>query len=299
MKIILSPAKKMKVLDEGGSFGQSFYGFEITKPQYLEKTEEISAWLKGQSYAELKRLWGCSDKIAEQNFNRLAEMDLYRNLTPAVLSYEGLAYQYMAPAVFEDGHFDYVQEHLRILSAFYGVLRAMDGVTPYRLEMQAKAEIGGHGIGSGSATVWESADGNIGGSAGAVAEGNLSVNISGKPGGSSNLYDFWGDALYRAVRDESGIIVNLASREYSKSIEKYLTSNDRYITVNFCERSGDKLVTKGTYAKMARGEMVRFMAEHRIAEPAEMQKFDRLGYVFREALSTETEYVFEKIDNKG
>lgn len=192
MKIILSPAKKMKVLDEGGSFGQSFYGFEITKPQYLEKTEEISAWLKGQSYAELKRLWGCSDKIAEQNFNRLAEMDLYRNLTPAVLSYEGLAYQYMAPAVFEDGHFDYVQEHLRILSAFYGVLRAMDGVTPYRLEMQAKAEIGGHGSGSGSATVWESADGNIGGSAGAVAEGNLSVNISGKPGGSSNLYDFWG-----------------------------------------------------------------------------------------------------------
>ncbi|MEE0515108.1 MAG: YaaA family protein [Emergencia sp.] len=299
MKIILSPAKKMKVLDEGGSFGQSFYGVEITKPQYLEKTEEISAWLKGQSYAELKWLWGCSDKIAEQNFNRLAEMDLYRNLTPAVLSYEGLAYQYMAPAVFEDGHFDYVQEHLRILSAFYGVLRAMDGVTPYRLEMQAKAEIGGHGSGSGSATVWESADGNIGGSAGAVAEGNLSVNISGKPGGSSNLYDFWGDALYRAVRDESGIIVNLASREYSKSIEKYLTSNDRYITVNFCERSGDKLVTKGTYAKMARGEMVRFMAEHRIAEPAEMQKFDRLGYVFREALSTETEYVFEKIDNKG
>ncbi len=299
MKIILSPAKKMKVLDEGGSFGQSFYGFEITKPQYLEKTEEISAWLKGQSYAELKWLWGCSDKIAEQNFNRLAEMDLYRNLTPAVLSYEGLAYQYMAPAVFEDGHFDYVQEHLRILSAFYGVLRAMDGVTPYRLEMQAKAEIGGHGSGSGSATVWESADGNIGGSAGAVAEGNLSVNISGKPGGSSNLYDFWGDALYRAVRDESGIIVNLASREYSKSIEKYLTSSDRYITVNFCERSGDKLVTKGTYAKMARGEMVRFMAEHRIAEPAEMQKFDRLGYVFREALSTETEYVFEKIDNKG
>lgn len=200
MKIILSPAKKMKVLDEGGSFGQSFYGFEITKPQYLEKTEEISAWLKGQSYAELKRLWGCSDKIAEQNFNRLAEMDLYRNLTPAVLSYEGLAYQYMAPAVFEDGHFDYVQEHLRILSAFYGVLRAMDGVTPYRLEMQAKAEIGGHGSGSGSATVWESADGNTGGnvdgntggSAGAVAEGNLSVNISGKPGGSSNLYDFWG-----------------------------------------------------------------------------------------------------------
>ena len=77
----------------------------------------------------------CYDKIAEQNVQRLKTMDLTKNLTPAVLAYEGLAYQYMAPAVFEDGHFEYVQEHLRILSAFYGVLRAMDGVVPYRLEM--------------------------------------------------------------------------------------------------------------------------------------------------------------------
>lgn len=274
MKIILSPAKKMKISDEAGSFGQPFYGFEITKPQYLEKTEEILCWLKGRSYEELKKLWACSDKIAEQNVNRLAEMDLYGRLTPAVLSYEGLAYQYMAPAVFEDGHFNYVQEHLCILSAFYGVLRAMDGVTPYRLEMQAKASMGRTG-GSGEG---ERGSGNI--------------------GGWSHLYDFWGDALYRAVRDESGIIINLASREYSKCIEKYLMPEDRYITVNFCEKSGDKLVTKGTYAKMARGEMVRFMAERRIEEPLEMQEFDRLGYVFREEFSTETEYVFERIENR-
>ena len=70
-----------------------------------------------------------------QNVERLAHMDLRKNLTPAVLSYEGIAYQYMAPAVFETGQFEYIQEHLRILSAFYGVLRPMDGVTPYRLEM--------------------------------------------------------------------------------------------------------------------------------------------------------------------
>ena len=69
-------------------------------------------------------------------------MELRSQLTPAVLAYEGIAYQYMAPAVFESGHYEYVQEHLRILSAFYGVLRAMDGVTPYRLEMQANASIG-------------------------------------------------------------------------------------------------------------------------------------------------------------
>ena len=186
---------------------------------------------------------------------RLEQMNLREQLTPAVLAYEGIAYQYMAPAVFEDGHYDYVQEHLRILSAFYGVLKAMDGVSPYRLEMQAKASIGG----------------------------------------KKDLYELWGNRLYEAVRDESGVIVNLASKEYSKCIEKYLTPEDRYITIVFCEKSGDKLVTKGTYAKMARGEMVRYMAEHRIEEPREIQKFDRLGYVYREALSSDTEYIFERI----
>ena len=248
MKIILSPAKKMNVNADTLS--------PLGVPGYLEKTEVILSWLKSRSYDDLKKLWACNDKIAEQNFKRIEDMDLNKRLTPAVLSYEGIAYQYMAPAVFEYGHFDYVQEHLRILSAFYGVLKAMDGVTPYRLEMQAKATINGY----------------------------------------SNLYDFWGRDLYEAVRDESGIIINLASKEYSKCIEKYLTPDDRYITITFCEKAGDKLVTKGTYAKMARGEMVRFMAENNIEDPVDIQKFDRLGYTFREDLSSNTEYVFERID---
>ena len=96
------------------------------------------------------------------------------------------------------------------------------------------------------------------------------------------------------MRDESGIIINLASREYSKCIEKYLTKQDRYITITFCERSGGKMVTKGTYAKMARGEMVRFMAEKRLEDPAGIRRFDRLGYGFREDLSSDREYVFER-----
>ena len=82
--------------------------------------------------------------------------------------------------------------------------------------------------------------------------------------------------------DDSRIIINLASKEYSKCIEKYLTPKDTYITISFCELSGNKLVTKGTYAKMARGEMVRFMAEREIENPAEIQKFDRLGYTSEE-----------------
>ncbi len=249
MKIILSPAKKMHVDTDSLE--------PLGLPVYLNKTEELLAWLKEKSYEELKTLWGCNDGIAHQNMERLLHMNLKANLTPAVLAYEGIAYQYMAPAVFEDGQYDYVQKHLCILSAFYGALRAMDGVVPYRLEMQAKAAVGG----------------------------------------SKNLYDFWGSLLYEAVRDESGIIINLASKEYSKCIEKYLTPENRYITITFCEKSKDKLVTKGTYAKMARGEMVRFMAENQIEDPVEIQRFDRLGYVFRKNLSSEKEYVFERVGN--
>ena len=248
MKIILSPAKKMNVVPD------------LLAPQgmpvFLSRTEEILAWLRTKSYGELKRLWGCNDKIAEQNMERIRHMDLRRNLTPAILSYEGIAYQYMAPSVFEDGQLEYVQRHLRILSAFYGVLKPGDGVTPYRLEMQAKAAVGGH----------------------------------------KNLYELWGRRLYEAVRDEDGIIINLASKEYAKCVEKYLTDEDRYITITFCEKSGGKLVTKGTYAKMARGEMVRFMAEKQIESPEEIRGFDRLGYMFREDLSTDQEYVFERVE---
>ena len=246
MKIILSPAKKM-ITDTDSIAPDGL-------PEFIEKTTEIQSWLKSKSKEELKDIWKCNDKIAEQNFNRLGNMNLYQMLSPAVLSYEGIAFQYMAPSVFEDMQLEYVQNHLRILSAFYGALKPMDGVTPYRLEMQAKIRIGD----------------------------------------AKNLYEYWGDLLYRSVIDDSRIIINLASKEYSKCIEKYLTPQDRYISVTFCEASGDKMVTKGTYAKMARGEMVRFMAENNIENPGDIKKFDRLGYSFRSDLSSETEYVFER-----
>lgn len=246
MRIILSPTKKMKI-DNDGLVHQGL-------PVFLEQTEEILQWLKEKSTTELKVIWNCNDKIIEQNRQRLLHMKLRENLTPAVLAYEGIAFQYMAPGVFENEQFDYIQEHLRILSAFYGVLKPMDGVTPYRLEMQAKASIGGN----------------------------------------RNLYELWGSRLYEEVCD-GGVIINLASKEYSKCIEKYLTPQDRYITINFYEKSGYKLVSKGTYAKMARGEMVRYMAELHIENPEEIKKFDRMGYVYREDLSGEKEYVFVRL----
>lgn len=246
MRIILSPAKKMNVDTDTIA--------PVGAPVFLSDAERIMQWIRGLSYAEAKKLWACNDKIAELNYRRFADMDLRRNLTPALLSYEGIAFQYMAPSVFEDGQFAYVQEHLRILSGFYGVLRPMDGVVPYRLEMQAKAGIDG----------------------------------------TKNLYEYWGDRLYQEVLDSSRVIVNLASKEYSRCIESYLTENDRYISCVFGELENGKIVQKGMYVKMARGEMVRFMAERDIVHPEEMREFDRLGYRFSMELSTETEYVFLK-----
>ena len=246
MRIILSPAKKMNEETD------------ILAPQglpvFMDSTEEIMRWVQELSYDEAKKLWACNDRIARQNYDRFQQMNLYKRLTPAILSYEGIAYQYMAPSVFANGEFSYVQEHLRILSAVYGVVKPMDGVTPYRLEMQAKAKIAG----------------------------------------TKDLYDYWGNRIYLEVLDDSRVIVNLASKEYAKCVEKYLTAEDRYITCVFGEFSGEKIVQKGVYAKMARGEMVRYMAEHNVKQPEEMKGFDRLGYVFREDLSDEREYVFIK-----
>ncbi len=244
MRIIISPAKQMRVDTD------SFVCTEL--PVFVHKTEILKDWVSGLTYDRQKALWACSDKIARQNAARFAHMDLRKNLTPALLAYDGIQYTYMAPAVFEDGQYDYVQEHLRILSGFYGVVRPMDGVVPYRLEMQAKAAVAGH----------------------------------------KNLYDFWDDDLYREVMDDSRVLINLASKEYSKCIEKYLQPEERYITCIFGEPEGGKIVQKGVYAKMARGEMVRFMAAIHADEPEQIKAFNWSGYQFDETRSSDKDYVF-------
>ncbi|MBQ5420884.1 MAG: peroxide stress protein YaaA [Clostridium sp.] len=251
MRIIISPAKQMRVDTD------TFACREI--PVFPEKTEILMKYISGLSYEEQKKLWACNDRIAGENAERFRNMDLRKGLTPAILAYDGIQYTYMAPAVFEDGQFDYVQEHLRILSGFYGVVKPLDGVVPYRLEMQAKAKLPGF----------------------------------------RNLYEFWGEDLYREVMDESRVLVNLASKEYSKCIEKYLKPGDRYITCIFGEPEGDKIVQKGVYAKMARGEMVRFMAGMQAETPEQMKDFSWSGYRFAEERSSETEYVFVRTGTPG
>ena len=112
MKIIISPAKKM-MYEDTISHKQL--------PVFLDRTELLMKYLKSLSYDELKKLLVCNDEIAALNYKRYANMDLRKNLTPAILFYDGIQYKYMAPQVFDDSYFDYIEKHLCILSGFYGL----------------------------------------------------------------------------------------------------------------------------------------------------------------------------------
>lgn len=246
MRIILSPAKKMNVDTD------SFLPQKL--PVFLMQAEEIKEALRRMDYESLKKLWKCNDSIAKLNFERLQDMDLCTRLTPALFSYEGIAYQYMAPSVFSEEELTYVEEHLRILSAFYGVLRPFDGVTPYRLEMQAK----------------------------------LSICKA------KDLYEYWGAKIAENIFSETDTVLNLASKEYSICVLRYVPQGSRFITCVFGEEKDGKIMEKGTLCKMARGEAARYLAENNIKNAEEIRGFDRLGYTFREELSCENTYVFVK-----
>lgn len=262
MRFIISPAKKMNetpdILD--------FQGY----PEFVEDADILREYMAGLSYGEAKALWKCNDSIAELNFERFHQMDLRRGLTPAIMAYEGIQYQYMAPAVMDEASLSYLQEHLRILSGFYGILKPMDGVVPYRLEMQAKLKP----------------------ELKAPCSPENPADIEAK--GFKTLYQFWGRRLADALFRETDTIINLASKEYSKAVSSYLIPDIRFITCVFGEYKDGKIIEKGTFAKMARGEMVRFMAERRAESPEDMKKFDRLGYRFAPEESDEKTYVFVK-----
>ncbi|MDO4272840.1 MAG: peroxide stress protein YaaA [Eubacteriales bacterium] len=259
MKIIISPAKKMNTETDI----MEYQGF----PVFMDKTERLMDHIKGLTYEEAKKLWACNDKIARLNYERFAHMDLRRNPTPALLSYEGIQYQYMAPNVFESGQWEFVQEHLRILSGFYGVAKPLDGVVPYRLEMQAK----------------------------------ISVFPQRSSRAYKNLYDFWGEEIYKEIECGSDWILNLASKEYSKCIESWLNPGMLFITCVFGELKEGKIMQKGTLAKMARGEMVRYLAAEGVTRPEGLKAFQGLGFAYRPEYSTDTVYTYLKEDavNEG
>lgn len=232
MKIIISPAKQMKTVDDIDLIG--------TKPVFLSKTQDLLNHLQSLDYFTLKSYLKCSDSIAQKTFSQYQNMHLDLNTSLAILMYSGIQYQYMAPQVFTDEQFQYVQEHVRILSGFYGILKPLDTIVAYRLEMQTKCPF--------------------------------------------SLYDFWKQDIANQFHEP---ILNLASEEYAKVIRKYKS----LIDVRFLDRDGKE---KGVYAKMARGAMVRFLAENQIQNIEDIVTFDQLGYVYTKDLSTHSLYVFKK-----
>lgn len=244
MRIIISPAKKMNMDTEYPPFA--------SLPKFIDKADRLADYMKQLSFDELKKILNCNDKIARLNYERYQNINLRENLSSAILTYDGIQYKYMAPQVFEDKYFEYIQKNLRILSGFYGILKPLDGVVPYRLEMQAKL----------------------------------------KTDFCKSLYDYWKDTLFNELTDNENQILNLASEEYSKAISKYLNPNIKFISAIFGEISNGNIKEKGVYVKMARGEMVRYMAENQIEKIDDIKNFDRLGFSFSQEHSTYDRYVF-------
>ncbi len=243
MRIILSPAKKMRIDEEAPG---------LSAPSLLEKTAVLEKYLRALSFDEAKALWKCSDKLVQENLKRIEVMDLHHRLTAALFAYDGLVFQHIGANIMTQEALDYLNDHLRILSGFYGVLKPSDGITPYRLEMQNK----------------------------------------GAFNDTHSLYDFWEDTLYKQVIDDDHLIINLASKEYAKCITNYLQDGDRLIEIVFGEMKNGKLITKATKAKMARGEMVRYMALNQITDVHQLKNFQEIGFIYNEDLSTDTKYVY-------
>ena len=234
MKIIISPAKKMQ---------DASSDFEIRDtPLYLAKTKQLLQRLQRASYPELQRLWKCSEKLARLNYQRLQDAELQ--------------YSSMAPDLLEAADLEYLEQNLRILSGFYGILRPFDGVIQYRLEMGAKL-------------------------VGATYQ---------------DLYEFWGAELYTELYRTQEPVINLASKEYSKAIERYLAPNDVFVTLEFKEfdPKRQKYVQKATHAKQARGQFVRYLAKQKVKTLEQLKEFDELGYRFVTERSTAKKYIFLK-----
>ncbi len=254
MLIILSPAKTMQEVG-----GRNF--LNTTLPQHLERARLLAEELKKMSAAELARIMKISPQLAQLNFGRFRQWDISKHKEtgiPALLSYQGEVFRGLNAPDFEEVDFYFAQKHLRILSGFYGLLRPLDMVQPYRLEM------GGHF----------------------------------SPTGYRNLYDFWKEHISKlldeALADQSDrILINLASNEYFKSIDKKHFPM-QIITPVFKEARGEGFKMVTIYAKKARGMMARFIVKNQLTNPDELKFFDMDGYYYNERLSKEGEIVFTR-----
>ena len=251
MKIIIAPAKKMR--------NDVDYLSPKQQPVFEKDAKKLLKQLKTCSISEIKRTLKTSDTIAKEAFLMYRMMDFKQAGTPALLAYDGIQYTYMAPGILPDEYFAYVEEHLRILSGFYGILSPFDAIYPYRLELDNR--IPRHGF--------------------------------------ENLYQFWGKRIYQQLTKEDHEILDLASRQYSHVITRYLNKNDRYVRCYFMEEEQGTYKEKGVYVKMARGAMVRYLAQIQAQHVEDAKNFQELGYSYHEELSKKDAYVFTRKKDKA
>lgn len=251
--VLLSPAKKL-------DFSAPAPGTLLTTPELLKETRLLSETTRGLASRDLKRLMKLSDSLAELNHERFQSFDAKasrpKGSKQAALAFDGDTYTGLRAREFSEEELEYAQEHLGILSGLYGLLRPLDAIQPYRLEM-----------GTRLAT----------------------------PRGTS-LYEFWGDRVAKHVEKrlkkmKADVVVNLASSEYS-SVLPPQSLQARVVTPVFKEMRAGKAKIISFNAKRARGAMARFVVEKRLIDPEPLKKYRRDGYRFAKADSSENEWVF-------
>ena len=253
MLLLISPAKTL-------DFSPSPIK-EYTDASFTEDSKKLVKALKKKSAEDLKQLMGVSDKIAELNVARFQSFKTpfsLDNAKQAVLAFRGDVYTGLDADSFDEKDLDFAQEYLRILSGLYGILKPLDLMQPYRLEMGTKLQ-----------------------------------NERGK-----NLYEFWHEKITRRLNEDlestdSQYIINLASKEYFKSVKPKLL-NGQLIDVNFKEDKNGTFKIVAFFAKKARGMMCHYIIKNKITKPEYLKGFDYDGYVFNEDLSSEKELIFTR-----
>ncbi len=254
MITILSPAKSL-------DFETPRTVDAHTVPPFRSESEALIGELRKKQPEQLVSLMNISEKLAELNFQRFQAWDFPENKAtddtrPALFAFQGDVYQGLQADTLSHEAVQFAQAHLRILSGLHGLLRPLDLIRPYRLEMDTKLPVGRH----------------------------------------RHLYTFWGDKIQQKLLEEvahsgSAVLLNLASNEYFKAVQPK-TLGVRTITPVFKERKGDKLQIVSFFAKKARGMMARFVVEHALNEPEPLKAFAEEGYAFDASLSTENEWLF-------
>lgn len=254
MIILLSPAKTL-------DFSCSIPETDVTFPIFEHKADQLAAALKKLSADKISMLLDISPKLAQLNYERYQQWNSEISLNsrrPAVLAYKGDVYEGLQAETMTIDDLEYAQKHLRILSGLYGVLRPLDLIQPYRLEM-------GTAFGHGKA---------------------------------KDLYAYWKTSVYQALKDDvkslaNPFIVNLASQEYSRSVD-FKKLNINVITPEFKDAKDGSYKMISFFAKRARGLMAAWLIRNRIEDAAALSSFTSEGYVYNPRLSSAGKPVFTR-----